>query len=181
MVVLPALPFGPTPEHRSYGAGYIDLPRELHDAVVHSTLQSLVEQGFRRMVIWRGGHDFRSLVDRFNAEHNGAAEVYLPALPYHDIWCRIGDASDPGGHAEAFATSIALHLRPESVRLDQIAPSDHRPVDWSDPDLDFRRYSSSGVIGDPTTATAELGVPLARSRRRDCLLATRDELRFDES
>ena len=31
------------------------------------------------------------------------------------------------------------------------------PVDWEDPALDFSRYSSSGVIGDPTHASAELG------------------------
>jgi creatinine amidohydrolase/Fe(II)-dependent formamide hydrolase-like protein len=32
-LVLPALPFGPTPEHRSFGSGYIDLPAALHAAV----------------------------------------------------------------------------------------------------------------------------------------------------
>jgi creatinine amidohydrolase len=30
-------------------------------------------------------------------------------------------------------------------------------VDWDDPNLDFARYSSTGVIGDPTHASAELG------------------------
>ena len=29
-VVLPALPFGPTPEHRGYETGYIDVPEDLH-------------------------------------------------------------------------------------------------------------------------------------------------------
>ena len=35
-LVLPALPFGPTPEHRNYGSGYIHIPVELHDELVHS-------------------------------------------------------------------------------------------------------------------------------------------------
>lgn len=30
-------------------------------------------------------------------------------------------------------------------------------MDWDAPDLDFSRYSSSGVVGDPTHASAELG------------------------
>jgi hypothetical protein len=51
---LPALPFGPTPEHRNVGSGYIHLPQALHEGVVASVLHSLAEQGFRRIVVWRG-------------------------------------------------------------------------------------------------------------------------------
>ena len=146
VLVLAALPFGPTPEHRSYGAGYIDLPRELHDAVVRSVLASLAEQGFRRIVVWRGcgGHNLRSVVEDFNATHAGPSRAYLPELPYHAIWCRIGDPKNPGGHADAFATSVALYLRPTMVRRDRIARTDQRPVDWDDPDLGFARYSPRG-------------------------------------
>jgi len=37
-LVLPALPFGPTPEHRNFGSGYIHIPQELHEQVVASVL-----------------------------------------------------------------------------------------------------------------------------------------------
>ena len=30
-------------------------------------------------------------------------------------------------------------------------------MDWEDPELNFANYSSTGVIGDPTHACAELG------------------------
>ena len=43
----------PTPEHRNYGAGYIDIPVDLHDALVLATLESLAEQGFSKIVVWR--------------------------------------------------------------------------------------------------------------------------------
>ena len=33
----------------------------------------------------------------------------------------------------------------------------NEPVDWGNPHLDFSRYTRTGVIGDPTEATAELG------------------------
>ncbi len=161
-LVLPVMPFGPTYEHRNYGSGYIDIPKEQHEALVFSILKSLAEQGFKRIVVWRGcgAHDLRESVERFNREYRRKSKAYLPGHPYHDIWCRIGDPSNPGGHADAFGTSIALYLRPEAVRIDKIANPHNSEVDWSDPDLDFSRYSSTGVIGDPTKASAELGKKL---------------------
>ena len=161
-LVLPTIPFGPTPEHRNYGAGYIDIPVELHDSLVLSTLESLAAQGFRKIVVWRGcgGHDLRETVKRFNETYDGQSRAFLPGHPYHEVWCRIADPSVPGGHADSFTTSIMLHLRPEAVRKGRIVDPDHKPVDWEDPDLDFANYSSTGVIGDPTHASAELGTKL---------------------
>lgn len=162
VLVLPTLPFGPTPEHRGFGSGYIDLPRELHEAVVGHVLTSPADQGFRRIVVWRGcgGHDLSPAVARFNEQYANRARVFLPDLPYHALWCSLGDPANPGGHADAFATSLALHLRPQMVRRELIANPPQSPVDWDDPKLDFARYSASGVIGDPTPASAELGAKL---------------------
>ena len=164
-LVLPALPFGPTPEHRGFGSGYVHLPQALHEAVVASILESLAEQGFQRIVVWRGcgQHALAGVVERFNAAQTGRARAFLPELPYHAIWCEVGDPSVPGGHADSFATSLALHLRPESVRTDRIYDPHSAPVDWDDPHLDFAQVSESGVIGDPTQASAELGARLWRA------------------
>ena len=161
-LVLPVIPFGPTPEHINYGAGYVDVPIELHSSLVLSTLTSLAAQGFRKIVVWRGcgGHDLRETVQRFNKAFDGQAEAFLPGHPYHQVWCRLADPSIPGGHADSFTTSIMLHLRPEAVRKDRIVDPKHKPVDWQNPELDFADYSSTGVIGDPTHASAELGARL---------------------
>ena len=161
-LVLPAMPFGPTPEHRNYGSGYIDLPKELHEALLYNILKSLAEQGFRRVIVWRGcgQHDFKDTVARFNKEYEGKSKAYLPELPYHDIWMRIGDPGNPGGHADSFTTSIAMYHRPESVRSDKIVNPHNSEVDWKDPNLDFHNYSKTGVIGDPTQASDELGKKL---------------------
>lgn len=161
-LVLPVIPFGPTPEHRNFGSGYIDIPGELHESLVHAVLKSLADQSFKLIVIWRGcgGHDLSDTVKHFNDEHKRKTKAYLPSLPYNDIWCRIGDSLVPGGHADSFATSIALYLRPDAVRTDKIVNPQHSEIDWSDPNLDFSRYSSTGVIGDPTHASAELGAKL---------------------
>ena len=83
-LVLPAFPFGPTPEHRNYGSGYIDIPVDVHDSLIFSVLTSLAEQGFRKIVVWRGcgGHDLRGTVDRFNDAFGGRTEAFLPDHPY---------------------------------------------------------------------------------------------------
>lgn len=156
-LVLPALPFGPTPEHRSYGSGYIDVPGDVHQQMVRAIFSSLDDQGFRRIMLWQGcgGHHLSEVVTRFNAL--ARARVYLPSPPFHAIWCRLADPEIPGGHADSFTTSICLYLRPDEVRIDRIVYREHQPVDWNDPALDFARYSSTGVIGDPTHASADLG------------------------
>ena len=30
-LVLPAMPFGPTPEHRGFGSGYVNIPHSVHE------------------------------------------------------------------------------------------------------------------------------------------------------
>ena len=158
-LVLPAMPFGPTPEHRQFGSGFVDVPHALHHALTEAILHSLLTQGFQRMVLWRGcgGHALEEVVDHFNQTYQGQAHVFLPPHPFHEIWCRLADPSIAGGHADSFTTSISLYLRPESVRQDQIWNPHSTAVDWDDPQLDFARYSSTGVIGDPTHASSALG------------------------
>ena len=161
VLVLPALPFGPTPEHRNFGSGFIDLPQELHEAVVMAALNSLAAQGFRHLVIWRGcgQHNLRRIVEDFNQTHHSHARVIQPDLPYAEIMQQFAPGI-AGGHADSFCTSIAMHLRPESARLDKIPKADTRPVDWGNPSLNFSDFALTGVIGDPTQATAELGAVL---------------------
>jgi creatinine amidohydrolase len=171
-LVLPAMPFGPTPEHRNYGSGYIDIPKDLHESLLECILKSLAAQGFQRIIVWRGcgQHDFIDTVNRFNKENNGKCTAYLPDLPYHDVWMRVGDPNNPGGHADSFTTSLMLYHRPELVHKDKITNPHNSEVDWNDPDLDFSRYSSTGVIGDPTQASAELGKKLWEETIKDVVL-----------
>lgn len=158
-LVLPTLPFGPTPEHHSFGSGFVDLPQRLHEEVVAAVLESLAAQGFRRILIWRGcgQHDVSKVVDTFNKDHFGDAWAYQPTLPYSAIWGRVGDLIVSSGHADAFATSIALYLRSDHVRADLIWDPVSTPPDWSSSNLDFGNYSKTGVIGDPTPASYDLG------------------------
>jgi creatinine amidohydrolase len=159
-LVLPAMPFGPTPEHRNYGAGFVDIPPELHEELFYYVLKSLADQGFRKILCWPGcgGHRLHGTVERINRE--GRAMAVWPEQPYYRIWCRLGDPSVPCGHADSFTTSIALYKRPKTVRTGRIINPQSREPDWDSPDLDFARYSSTGVIGDPTHASRKLGEKL---------------------
>ena len=66
--------------------------------------------------------------------------------------------ADP--HAGRFETSAMLALAPELVRLDLAAPGDTRPLAQIMPQLragGVRAVSSSGVLGDPSGASAAEG------------------------
>ena len=161
-LVLPALPFGPTPEHRNFGFGFIDLPHQLHEDLVYHILKSLGDQGFRRIVVLRGcgEHRLGEPVARFNQKAPPGSRAVVPGKPYRQIWEKVADPSIPGGHADSFTTSISLYLRPESVRQNKIYCPEQTQVDWNQEKLDFRKHSESGVIGDPTHASKELGMKL---------------------
>jgi creatinine amidohydrolase/Fe(II)-dependent formamide hydrolase-like protein len=53
-----------------------------------------------------------------------------------------------------------MYLRPQAVREEKIPAPMNDPIDWDDPNLDFRNYSSSGVIGDPSQSSPDLGARL---------------------
>ena len=161
-LVLPAMSFGPTPEHRGFGAGYIDVPQRLHEELVVAVLQSLADQGFARILIWLGcgQHRLAQAAAKFTAELGSKINVFIPELPYQGVWEMLVGPNLPGGHADAFATSLALARHPTSVRTDEISFGDFTIPDWSDPHLDLSRHSTAGSIGDPTAASAELGVQL---------------------
>lgn len=164
-LVVPTLPFGPTPEHRNYGYGFIDIPQDLYEGMIYSVLKSLAQQGFKKIVIFRGcgGHHLDNVAERFNSDFSGISVAYIPHYPFYDVWCKYGDPNLSGGHADSFTTSLALFKRKETVRKDKICNPYSDEPDWEDPNLDFSKYSKTGVIGDPTQATEELGEKLWNS------------------
>ena len=63
-------------------------------------------------------------------------------------------------HAGFTETSLMLHLRPESVRLDRAEPGDTRPLAEVLPELmagGIAAVSANGVLGDPSGASAAQG------------------------
>ena len=123
-------------------------------------LESLAAQGFRLLLLWRGcgQHNLATVVEAFNASHEGC-QVFQPVLDY-GVFCDIAFARKvPGGHADSFATSLRLNLDRTSVREDRIRMPKLEPIEWSE-NMDFAAISDTGVIGDPTQASAEVGAKL---------------------
>jgi len=168
-LVLPPMPFGPTPEHIGYGAGYINISQELHECVYREVLQSLTDQGFKRIIIWQGcgQHQLAPMTESF-IKNVPDVNVFIPESPFQRIWNDLVGHDVPDGHAASFATSLSLFLRPDNVRNDQIQNIEFTMPDWSDPSLDFSKHSKSGTIGDLSVASTELGKKLWESLVIEC-------------
>lgn len=157
VLVLPTVPFGPTPEHAGFGAGYVNLRQTTHEAIARDVLDSIAAQGFETIVIWRGcgQHDLTTVVAEFN-ETAAGARAWQPMCDYPRISDEAFGRRVAGGHADSFATSICMLLRPEAVREGRIAMPVQKPFTWSD-QVDFSAISDNGVVGDPTAASREAG------------------------
>lgn len=148
-MVAPALAYGASGEHQSF-AGTISLGT---DAL--TTL--LVEYGrsascWAPRLVFVNGHGgnmeaLRAAVSKLRAEGRDAG------------WCPCA-AAGADAHAGHTETSILLYLSPADVRTDRWRPGNVAPL----PDLipSMRRggvaaVSEVGVLGDPTTATADEG------------------------
>ena len=155
VLVLPALAYGASGEHQSF-PGTVSTGTD-------ALAQTLIELG-RSVSTWAtrfvvvNGHGgnldaLRRAVPLLR--HEGRDAAWLP--------CRtsVDPADTHAGHAE---TSLMLHLHPDLVRMDRAAPGCTRPLAEILPALrdgGVAAVSPSGVLGDPTTATAR---PPNRSR-----------------
>ena len=162
VLTMPTLPFGPTPEHTGFGHGYVNLRQSTHEAVVEDVLESLADQGFESLIAWRGcgQHELSRPISTFNTRHVGS-KAYQPVIDYGRISQAAFGEAVPGGHADSFATSIRMYLDAERVRMSELKrPRDEAiAIDWREP-LDFARFSDTGVIGDPTHASADAGAAI---------------------
>jgi creatinine amidohydrolase len=166
-LVLPPLPFGPASEH--YGLrGTISLASDLYVQLVKQILWSLIEGGFRRIVVIRGcgGHwVVPGAVWDVKAEARRAGrDVTLRVIGVADDWREVQERIFPGtdgGHAAVMETALCLAEREALVRREALrAPAlnrlDERYRRGGEVFL-FDEMTDTGALGDPTPATAEGG------------------------
>lgn len=171
-VLAPALPFGVSEHHMAF-PGTLSLSAETFVATVVEVGSSLVRHGFDRLVLVNGhagnAGALQIAASRLRLEAGAQQVVYLSE------WALAGEAfasvrqSGPGGaaHACEYETSLYLHLRPEQVRMEEAVRELAGPaVEGGLVDLFLggpygvalgRDFSESGVLGDPTLASAEKG------------------------
>lgn len=141
-----------------YGAGgeHADFPGTV--SIGHEALCSVIVEMVRSLSLWAG----RVVLVNGHGGNTASLATAVPRLRAegHEVaWTGCGF---PGGdaHAGRTETSVMLHLAPQDVRMDAAVVGDTRPISTLMPDLvarGVRAISPSGVLGDPTGATAEEG------------------------
>lgn len=148
-MLAPPIGYGASGEHQSF-PGTI--------SIGNAALRLLLVEFGRSAAIWA-----TRLV--FVNGHGGnvealAAAVALLRYEGRDVgWCSCG-ANNGDAHAGHTETSVLLHISPEVVRHDEMAPGNSAPLAELLPAMrsgGMAAVSELGVLGDPTTATAAEG------------------------
>lgn len=149
VLVAPAIAYGASGEHQ-------DFPGTM--SIGNDALQLLLVELVRSLSKWAGqivivnGHGG-------NLDGLAAAVVQMRHEGHDAVWvpCTATGTDAHAGHAE---TSLMLHLTPHLVDMTRAEPGNLAPLAELMPDLiaeGVAAVSPSGVLGDPTTASAEAG------------------------
>jgi len=165
-VLLPLIPYGQVWSLQDF-PGSLSISSETLGSLLVDLGLSLQRQG-AALVAVINGH-----IGNGAALQAAARRLYQLKGPvmYVFTYPGIGEAASricssrpmPGGyfHADEIETSLVLHIAPEQVRRDRMIreepqlPPDflYRPVPWTE-------ITRTGILGDPTLATAEKGESL---------------------
>ncbi|WP_328675609.1 mycofactocin biosynthesis peptidyl-dipeptidase MftE [Streptomyces sp. NBC_00343] len=148
-LVAPTLPYGASGEHAGF-PGTV--------SIGHEALRMVLMEAVRSLALWSG----RIVLVNGHGGNTATLDTALRLLRTegHDVaWtgCAVPGADAHAGRTE---TSVMLHLAPDQVRLDVAVAGDTRPLAALLPDLvahGVRAVSPSGVLGDPTGASAAEG------------------------
>jgi creatinine amidohydrolase len=186
-MLFPTAVHGYTPHHMDF-PGTVTLRWNVFVESLLDCGRSLCRHGFDRILILNGHGSNAPLVDLaarlINVEHRGAvamaSTLYL-TTPESVQTLAAERASELGGmsHACELKTSLYLALEPELVQMDKAvreipAWNDNVWSDWpgSGPLSYMPHWSGltrSGVMGDPTVATAEKGQVLLERARAEAV------------
>lgn len=167
--VAPPLPFGLSDHHMAF-PGTMSISSDSFVAVCMDVVRSLGAHGVQRFVFVNGHNGNQAILavlsNRIYYEFG-----YLAAVTY--LRSQAGDVmerhrkSQRWGHACEIEASVAMHLVPELVRHDALAPGDlieeygayednYKPHALQSP-RPFIERTRNGAFGDATQATPEAG------------------------
>jgi creatinine amidohydrolase len=164
IVVAPALAFGASGEHQAF-AGTVSIGHEALEFVLVELVRSLSTWAERIVFVNGHGGNVPTLaraVPRMRGE--GHAVGWLPCAAGPGAGgAAIAGGTHPDAHAGRTETSLLLHLAPDLVELSRAAPGNTAPMTELLPVLaaeGVRAASPSGVLGDPSGASAAEGAAL---------------------
>jgi creatinine amidohydrolase len=180
VVVLPPPWYGFSAHHMRF-AGTVTLQAQTMLALMEDIAASVIEHGFRRLLIVNGHGGNNGLIDvaasKLGHHHYGQARI--AALTYfqlaRDAIAPMRESGAGGmGHACEFETAMMQHVRPELVKMGRAVTTYPDPgSSYLSTDLlgssrartyhDFGDLSAAGVLGDPSLASAEKGAAFHRA------------------
>ena len=160
-LLAPAIAYGASGEHQGF-PGTVSIGTEALTAVLVEYGRSACEWAAR--VVFVNGHGG-------NVEALRSATATLRGEGRDTAWLSAfrNDADAHAGHTE---TSLLLHLSPQAVHPDRLAAGNTEPLAELMPRLrrgGVAAVSASGVLGDPTTATAADGARIFADMVADCV------------
>ncbi len=156
-LVAPTIQYVPEGDPDTSVPGEISLRSPAYDMLLDAAARSLKVHGFKDILFIgdSGGNQagLTKVANTLNEEWKGAdvkvfalTDYYSQSRVHYRAWLQAAfgyDEETAGSHAGITDTSQMLFIRPAGIRKDQIKP-------WGGP-------RDSGVSGDPTKATAEIG------------------------
>ena len=156
-LVAPTIQYVPEGDPDTSVPGEISLPSPAYDLLLDAAARSLKVHGFTDILFIgdSGGNQagMASVAAKLNEEWKGAGTKVFALTDYYNAsrlhyraWLQAAfgyDEETAGSHAGITDTSQMLFVRPSGIRKDQIKP-------WGG-------AADSGVSGDPSKATAEIG------------------------
>ncbi len=156
----PAIAYGASGEHQGF-AGTVSIGTAALTAVLVEFGRSACDWAAR--LVFVNGHGG-------NVEALCSAVSTLRAEGRDAVWTG-GCADGADAHAGHTETSVLLHLCPDVVLIDRLAPGNTESLAALMPALrrgGIAAVSTSGVLGDPTTATAAAGERILAEMIADC-------------
>lgn len=164
-LLAPAIAYGAAGEHQGF-AGTVSIGTAALGAVLVEYARSACDWADRVVFVNGHGGNLDALRPAVTTLRSEGREV---------AWAG-GCADAVDAHAGHTETSVLLHLCPALVLADRLAPGNTEPLVALMPALrraGMAAVSPSGVLGDPTTATAEEGERIFSGMVQDCLLRVR--------
>jgi len=177
VVLCPTLPFGSSHHHLSFG-GTMSLSPALYTQVIVDLVSSLLQNGFRRVVLLNGhGGNITPVKQALAVLGNTYDALLQPNIVLATYWELAGNVfagaapmeSPALSHACEYETSLMLHLLPGKVHMEKAEranrPGSNGYTGWED-DEPYRGVtifkqtafiSGNGSSGEPQLATAEKG------------------------
>jgi creatinine amidohydrolase len=166
-VALPALAIGCASEHLDF-PGTLHLEPDTLEAILRDLLRSLTRHGFERAFVFTAHGGNVDALDEMRARLVAATpgltlrietDLRVGAMQSRVVQSESLAADSAGPHAGEYETSVVAMLRPGSIRRKALRPG--RVVSPGEGQALFypslRPNTESGVLGDPSLASAERG------------------------